>query len=793
MFAQKITERKLSFQTYGGISLFSRNEKRNAADQPTRIFAAYKPAPTFGAGVYYRLANRLYLGEHATILIAKKSNHRLSALAFRTSMRYNLINQNKFKLYALAGINHALTTLRRDENVRTITPEPDAAGPGFTTTRITYREEFLKIKRMPMLGVSAGVGAAFKIHKKIDLYAEYTYNGLLAKNNKELKVEFVQNSSNFSFHTICMGIHFKLLKQKQLLASLKIEQWRSTGPVDIKGVIIYKNPKKPLGKPFDVEFTDTSEVIIQNLPTNEKGVIFYAKNIEPGNYQFMLPKPNRKIIKADIQILNYNKINIEEEDLDLVYIDEDESENIISRDANFSVLLREGFQHEVDLMTSAQNIMGRLNSTDPNCRIRIILKDMYDTVVSVIDTLSDDNTFNFVNIAPGNYKVVFQPMTRDCKNTNFNYTFTGATPFIKSQFNTNIPEDSYTEYNIYGKISTENSTKVPKGTATKLINPDGKVVTSTSLGGDGQFKYEHLESPNYTVAYIDPADKSKLEYDVKDKKDKIIKQYRHTFLPNKEKNTPQDTSIRRDVSVNGKVVLTNPSAKATVLLIDSVGKIRKQIPLNPDGTFEFKNLTKNKYRVAFETSDPKVNGKLTYYVNDPSSKPIRIKAKELYALIEKTDTIHQLSKQHHHYVQHHSTPQALKDKNKPKANLATKAVPKDTAVIIGVTKFEFSNFKSNQTYNQDRVIVQPTGYGVQINAFIDTINLKKHFAQLKREGKKEFYVQVVNKFDDNQIMIYRILLGQYPTIEKAQEAAIQLKQEGYETTVRKHLDPTKSP
>jgi hypothetical protein len=459
--------------------------------------------------------------------------------------------------------------------------------------------------------------------------------------------------------------------------------------------------------------------------------------------------------------------------------------------------LREGFQHEIELITTAQNIMGKLNNLSPNCQLRIKLKDLYDTVVAVIDTLVEDNTFNFVNIRPGNYKVIFQPMNKECKNTEFSYTFTGATPFIISQSNRNMPDDSFDEFNINGKISAENSSKIPKGTICKLINPDGKVEATTPLSSDGQFKYEHLNSSKYTVAYHDPVDKSKLEYNVTDKKDNLIKKYSYTYLGNK-KNQPnaKDTSIKRNVSVSGKVILTNPSVKTNVLLIDSVGKIRKEIPLNPDGTFVFKELTKNKYRVAFETSDPKITGKLTYNVYDPYAIPIRIKAKELYSVVEKTDTIYLTA--HNIKVKEKTIEKNINsDKDRQKEKEKTVAVkitnPQDTAVIMGVTRFELSNFKVKQTYNQDKIIVHPTGYGIQINAFIDTINLKKHILQLKREGKKNFFIQVVDKFNDNSLILYRIIIGQYDTIEKAQEAALLLKQEGYETVVIKHLEPTKSP
>ncbi len=523
-------ERKISLSVYGGAAFFLK-DKKNDADLSTRILGGYKPTPLVGLGVYFRLSKRIYLGENYMYLFgARTANRKLSAHTLRTTLKYYLVADKKINPYLTGSVNLNMVTLNRSYSERMFVPEAgnntNLIGSGIQVDSIFYREKDLKLSNMPVLGGSIGAGFDIRVNKRFNVFAEYNLHANFGKGNELLQKYYYSNQSNFMFHTVSAGLNIKIFKpQKQLLATLKPEDWRNSKPIDVKGTIIYRNPEKTYKKMLEVEKTDTLQKVFDVHPTDELGFVFYSRNIEMGTYQYMLPRKRRKILRADLQILNYNKIDIEDDELELLMVEDEGSENILSRDANFGVLLREGFQHEVELTTTAENIMGTVEMADTNCLVRIVLRDQYDSVISYIDTL-DHKKFNFVDVKPGDYKISFQRLNNECIKTEFKYAFTGALPTITRQSNTNEPKDTAASYSIAGKVAlSETKKEAPKGTVSKLIDPSGRVETTTNLGGPKtDFNYKDLHSPNYAVVYEDPSNKASMSYAVKDRKSNIIRQ-----------------------------------------------------------------------------------------------------------------------------------------------------------------------------------------------------------------------------------------------------------------------------
>jgi hypothetical protein len=800
-------ERKLSLSVYGGAAFFPKG-KTNQAALPTRIFGGFKPAPLIGFGVYYQLTKKLQLGENYSYLInATTGSRTFNNHAFRTTLKYYILKDRRINPYVLGSVNFNLMSLSRKENEYKFIPtagnNTNIIGSGIYVDSIHYRENALKLSQMPTMGVSVGAGFEFKITKKIYFFAEYNINENLGKNNALIEKYYFYNKSNFVYHSVTAGINIKLFKpQKQLLATLDRDDWRNSRSIDVKGTIIYKNPAKPYKKTLPVEQTDTLETVLKNTPTDEHALVFFSKGIEPGEYQFMLPKKHRKIIRADLQILNYNKIEIADDELQLDMVEDEVSENILSRDANFAVLLREGFQHEIELTTTAENIMGTYIPADTNCKIRIVLRDQYDSVIAYIDTLGS-NKFNFVDIAPGDYKVTFNRLNNECTQTRFNYSFTGAAPYIRKQSNRNEPEDTVISYSINGIVSTSDTkADAPKGTISKLIDPSGRVEIITTLAGTkNNFNYRNLNSPNYSAAYEDPTNKASMSYKVKDKKATIIREVNMSPVPKKAPNTGS-------ILVKGKVTLPaeNQAKTVTALLIDSTGKIKQKLPVNPDGSFSFDNLAKNKYKVAYESTDPLIKGKLEYKTIDKSVKINKIVLPVLSNSIEEFDTIHFYKTilvnkntkdtivQNNNSVTKDTIGQG-KDKNVFAKDTITEVVnknlttPKQVKTKVVPVRYLYKDFKPGSTYNDLGFIVNPTGYGVQVSSFFINSNLEKFCQRLKAKGERNIFIQVVmkDKNNPNAGTIYRVILGADENKEKMVKKIPAYMDKGYDAVLRKHL------
>jgi cell division septation protein DedD len=811
-------ERKVSLSIYGGVALYPKS-KINPANLPIRALGGFNPSPVLGLGAFYRLSKRMQIGESYMYLFGAQSHNRnMSSHTFRTSLKYYILTDKKIKPYISAGININLVNLNRKGNEYNYVPDPGASnviGNGITVDSIFYREQPLKLQRMPVLGASIGAGFDFKISKKIDLFIQYDLHENLGKNNKLMEQYYYFNQSNFVFHTVTAGVNIKLFKpQKQLLATLDRDDWKNSKPIDVKGTIIYKNPAKPYKKPLQVEKTDTLEAVLEVDPTDENAMIFFSKGIELGDYQFMLPKKHRKIIRADLQILNYNRIEIEDEELELDMVEDEGSENILSRDANFAVLLREGFQHEIELATTAENIMGTFVPSDTNCRVRITLRDQYDSIIATVDTL-ENNKFNFVDVGPGNYKMTFQRLNDNCKQTEFTYAFNGSTPYVKRQSNTNEPEDTTATYSINGNVSTDPAKlEAPKGTVVKLIDPSGRVEQKTTLGGaKAGFDYKKLNSPDYSTVYEDPTDKASMAYKVKDNKSTIIREVNQG---------PVKKATKGDIVVKGKIELPNPEQVKTVnvMLVDGTGKVKQKVPVSPDGSFSFDNLAKDKYKVVYESTDPIVRAKLNYTTIDKSFKIVKITLPELTATIERIDTVHFSKK-----------PELVKDTTSlPEKNVVVtdpvKIPEKDTSAIEKVPvkipekdlviakdttttkipekkvpktkevpiRYPYAQFKPGTTYNDLGYEARPEGYGVQVSSFFINSNLEKFCQRVRAKGEKNIFIQVIPKDKNNPDsgLIYRVIIGADKDRDKMNKKIPVYMDKGYDAVLRKHLDPVVS-
>jgi hypothetical protein len=779
-------ERKVSLSVFTGAAFFP-GEKKNNANLATRVLGGFKPTPLIGIGAFYRVSKRIKIGESYNYLFATNAdNRKLTSHTFRTTFKYYLLTDTKIKPYVTGSFNVNLLTLNRTAKDYLYVPNSSASnnviGNGLTVDSIHYRENALKLSNLPVFGTSIGAGFEVKLSNRFSAFAEYTLNANSGKQNNLIKEYYFSNQHNFIYQTATAGITINLLKpQKQLLATLSREDWKNNRSIDVKGTIIYKNPDKPYNKIIQVEKTDTLEKILGINPTEEKGIVFFSKGIEPGDYQFMLPKYKKRIIRADLQILNYNRIEIQDDELELDMVEDEVSENILSRDASFAVLLREGFQHEVELTTTAENIMGKFTPSDTNCRVRIILADQYDSVISYIDTIKN-NEFNFVNILPGNYKVSFQRLNNQCAKTEFNYSFTGSTPFLKRQSNQNEPEDTIPSYSINGKITTsETKPEAPKGTVVKLIDPTGRVEASNGLGGPKtNFLYTNLRSPNYNAVYEDPSYKASMGYKVLDKKSSVIREV---------KLGPSKKASAGSVIVKGSVGgLPNASQAKTisVLLVDSTGKVKQKIPINENGTFSFNDLARNKYRVVYESTDPLIRGNLTYNTFDKSIKTTKIILPELSASIEEVDTIHYYKNGQVVII---DTTKSASQGVMKKSNPATKKTPLVKSKE-GPVRYLYTQFMPGITYNDLGLEVKPEGYGVQIASFFINSNLEKFCQRIKTKGEKNIFIQVIQK-DKNNLeagLIYRVIIGADTDKDKMVRKVPSYIDKGYDAVLRKHLN-----
>jgi hypothetical protein len=745
-------EKKLSLNLMAGAAFLSKSEKIAPSGLPENIFGGYKIGLGGGLGVNFRLSEKMQLFENVSFFHSSKPNYGFSLNTFKTGLKYNILSREKrFSPFVAGSIDLALVFLNRAKNIRDVFPDSTAnsIGTGFGATKITYNEEQLKLSAVPTAGTSLGAGIDIRLSPKFTLFLLYTFNYNLAKQPKLLKDNYFYNQSNLTYSMASVGITMRMFKKvRQLLATLPKEQWEGDNTASLKGTIIYKKPDSQK-KEEVVEMTNQKDSTLQTLETDKDG-LFKIPNLPRNDYKFYLAKRNKKIDKADIELIHDNRLKLTDDYLSLEMFDEMESENFISREGNYSVVLREGFQHEISLSITGMSINGKLDNfaPDTSCQnVQILLYDKRDSLIKVTTPMADCS-FKFTDLPPGGYRMAFRN-TNPKQNVSFTYSFTSQ-PVVSRQFNSVAPKIIYF---IAGQVTLADSVSGGSEVLVRLIDPVSKVVKDTVLTKNGKFHFDNLSSDKYAIVYdADPKIKGDLVYTMDNNESSYHKEYSYHFG-----ETVPDTTAR--YTAQGKLTTLKPD-HSYVYLVGKDNDIKAKVRPAPDGTFSFNNLPSQEYKVVYEVEDTNVTAKLQYGFNDSSS------GEETIVLSAKgTKRIG---------VTH-------------KIKAATPIVPAGYKVV----RYNASNFKnleSGKTYDSKGHIVKLEGFGVQIASYIGLENMIRQYTKIQNDGITDAYIQVVTLQENGKaVKYYRIVVGSHADLNDLRKREMKLKENGFSTTFRKHL------
>jgi hypothetical protein len=499
-------QKKVSLNAMMGLSFLPKSEKIAPSGLPKNIFGGYPWSGIAGIGLNYRLGEKIFLFENLIFLHSAKPSFSFSAGTFKTGLKYNILPLNKkISPFIFGSVDVSLLFLNRKENSRDYFPDSlsNTIGQGYGATKITYNEEKLNLSFVPAIGASAGVGIDFKLSHKVSIFLAYSYNTCLASKSASIKENYFYNKSDFTYGMVNAGLTLHLFrKSKQLLASLNKDAWEGDKTVSVRGTIIYHKNKKSNNNIVPVELTDAKDSTLRLIPSDKEGS-FFLKDLARDDYKFMLEKQNKKIKNAELEVIHdHRRIKVADEFQSLEMFDDIESENIISRDGNFSVVLREGFQHEVDLSITGMSITGKLNNVVPDTScgdIEVLLYDKQDSLIKS-QPPKNDCSFHITDVIPGNYKMVFRKHTKE--DVSFDYQFTEALPLITRQVNDLAPKsdlDDSANENDKAKDSLSNEVIIASATATKKVAVQKKVKFMDSPEGEeGKQKFLNNNSKDKT-------------------------------------------------------------------------------------------------------------------------------------------------------------------------------------------------------------------------------------------------------------------------------------------------------
>jgi hypothetical protein len=753
-------QRKVSLNGILGLAFLPKSEKVAPSGLPKNIFGGYAWSGVAGIGMNYRLGEKVSLFENFTFLHAKKKNYSFSTGTFKTGLKYNILSRDKkISPFVFGSIDFSLFFVNRKENSRDYYPDSlaNSIGSGFGATKITYNEEKLNLSFVPVLGGSAGAGVDVKLSHKISLFLTYGFNTSFAAKSGPIKKNYFYNKSDLSYSMVSAGLTLHLFrKSKQLLASLGKEAWEEDKTISVRGTIIYNKNKKSNNKIIPVELTDKKDSTLKILPSSKEGE-FFVKDLAMDDFKFMLEKRNKRIKKAELEVIHdHRKIKVAEEFVMIEMMDDLESENIISRDGNFSVVLREGFQHEIDVSVTGQSITGQFNNVEPDtsCHdIEVLLYDKQDSLIKGVPA-SQNCSFEISDVVPGQYKVVI----RNKDKITFDYQFTEAAPLVTRQVNAKAPKISYF---IAGNVHLNDNMKA-NNINLKLMDMYGKVMEEASLSQSGEFLFEDLETKDYQVIYelTDKETRGSMNYSVKAINSVFNKDYSYNFG-----KPPVDTLSR--IVANGKI--TRPFPKSSegveVFLVDPSNQVVQKTRTDEKGSFHFSKLPSKDYKVAYALADSTLKANLKYDIVDEGAP-----SEEVFVASAKA--VRNVSVQ-----------------KKVKLIESSKTDGKKEPVLVKENNnTNYRSFTSHKTYSIDGVPIQLEGFGVQVASYKLVDNLKHSIAKLRENGYNDIYIQVINmSIKGKNEKLYRVIIGVHEDLNELREREESLKTLGYQTVCRKHI------
>jgi cell division septation protein DedD len=767
-------KKKVSINLMSGVVFFPKNQKIPSYGMlPANIFGGYAFSGMAGLGLNYSLSKKTTLFENLTFLTSVKKNYSLSAATFKTGLKYNILSDKKISPFVFGSVDLSFMFLNRKQNSTSyyLDSTANTIGSGYGGTQITYNEERLNLSFVPVAGGSVGAGVNVKLSNKTSFFLAYSYNTALASRSHIIKENYFNNKSDFSYSMINAGLTIYFLKNtKQLLASLGKEEWEGDKTVSVKGTIIYHKNKKSNNKIIPVELTNVKDSTLKIIPSGKEGV-FMIKDLTSNDYKFMLEKKNRKIKKADLEIIHdHRKVKVVEEFIPLEMFDDFESENLISRDGNFSVVLREGFQHEIDLTITGMSINGKLNNVAPDtsCNdIDVLLYNKEDSLIKGVPA-GNDCSFSLIDLDPGQYKMVLRNGKEKGK-VSFDYQFTEAIPDITRQVNNISPKITYF---IIGKVYVEDSANA-KNIDLHLVDKYNRVIEKTSFIPPGEFIFDGLASGDYQIDYelTDKNAKGKINYTVLADNSSFRKEYTCYF------GKPAN-DFQAKLKAKGQILnsLSKPSEGVDVYLVDPSHQIMEKTNTDKDGYFHFDKLPSKDYKIAYSVSDSTLKTDLKYNIVDENNNVVE------------DDPVGDVVIASASATKKMSLQNKLKTGNSEVSNDGKQQIQTLASGIKNKNVINYNDFKIHNTYSPEGEIVHPQGFGVQVGSFKLVANLKHYIVYLKQNGYKDIFIQVVTlDLKNKSEKLYRVVLGKFEDLNELREWEEKLKTSGFTTVYRKHI------
>lgn len=440
-----------------------------------------------------------------------------------------------------------------------------------------------------------------------------------------------------------------------------------------------------------------------------------------------------------------------------------EPQQMLSREANFDVNLREGLRHNLKVSINDGELNILMDSDGGPCKTLATLYDQFGNKVATAAADASGNV-NFSNLAKGIYNVVFEVQPPCPQTAGVSYKINSPGIEVLSQGNEEYtPISDSLAYNVEGFVDLKDPQESKENIQVMLVDQDSKMVKSRiSTSKDGQFTFKNLKPGNYKVVYEVGSSKvqSRINYSVVDTKNQIIK---HEDIPYNEFVNRSKEGTRL---MAGKIELNDPTVAAYKVNLDLVDRFNRiidhSIP-NQDGSFRFIDRKSDNSDVIYEIEDKKLQQELA--AAEASGKPNAL-------------------------VRSINYQPRIEDKAQVDALLAS--VGKATAPNAMPIAFR-AQMEMYKRYTRAGEVTTLVGFGYQLGAFRNLENVYNLMDKLKTEGFDSFVQPVMSnelasKFKSStNYRLHRIIVFETKDALLANEIKVKLQLLGYVITMKEYF------
>lgn len=196
-----------------------KKEVLNEQGKLENLFSQSKVGPAINLGLVYNVTSNVSLGGEVTGGLFGKENYNFSLTGLRLLGYYKFGDpvRNKFLPYIRLSAEHTYFNINQESYTEQLNPTNSTDDETQAeVTSVLLRNPEINVSRVPFIGLGVGVGASYKLNRKIDVFVMPCFTLYNTYDKERLMTFFPTIKSDFSVFRVNFGLNVNLFSSKSL-------------------------------------------------------------------------------------------------------------------------------------------------------------------------------------------------------------------------------------------------------------------------------------------------------------------------------------------------------------------------------------------------------------------------------------------------------------------------------------------------------------------------------------------------------------------------------------------------